>query len=137
MMKENEMRALALAVIKKDNKILVTPGHDDIKNEDFYRLPGGGIDFGETSQQALEREMQEEFGAKITNLKLVKVIENLFTYNKWAGHEICFVYTADFIDQDLYKKEALPILDIEGGYASIWVDIDKLNRLYPEGSLNY
>lgn len=46
------------------------------KQRDYYKLPGGGIDEGEDSYKALERELIEETGAtaKITK-ELGQVIE--------------------------------------------------------------
>lgn len=129
------MRALVVVIIKKGDQILVCPGHDDIKNEDFYRLPGGGIDFGELSNQALEREMKEELGAELKNIKYLGVLENIFTYNEWAGHEICFVYSADFADPSFYDRTEMRILDHEEGI-NIWKDIKEMARIYPQGAID-
>ncbi|MEI6378563.1 MAG: NUDIX domain-containing protein [Candidatus Falkowbacteria bacterium] len=136
MMRENEIRVLAIAVIRSGKQILVSPGRDKVKGEDFYRLPGGGIDFGELSRDGLAREIEEEFGAKLVNVKFLKVVENVFTFNEMRGHEICFVYQADFADQALYKKIELEILDTPGGKA-LWVDMDKLGLVYPQGALDH
>ena len=50
----------------------------------------------------MKREVLEEIGATITNLDFLDTIENLFTYNGDLGHEIVFVYNADFIEKSLY-----------------------------------
>ena len=71
-----QIRVLALVIIKKDSKVLACPGFDKIKNEDFFRLLGGGVDFGENSLDALKRELKEELNAEIINCNLVKVLEN-------------------------------------------------------------
>ena len=133
MMSPSSIRPMAVAIIKKDDLVLASSGHDNIKNEDFYRLPGGGIEMGETSREALEREIKEEFDAELKNIKLLEVVENIFTFNGQLGHEICFIYQADFADQALYQKQIFNILDSQLGHTATWVSIDKTERIYPNG----
>ena len=54
------IRPVVLGIAKRDNKILVSEGYDKVKNQTFYRCLGGGIEFFETSQEALVREFKEE-----------------------------------------------------------------------------
>ena len=54
-------------------------------------LPGGRMQFGETSEEAVKREIFEETGEQITDVKLIAVIENFFHYNQ-PFHELLFVY---------------------------------------------
>ena len=77
---KNRIRLIVSAIIKNKNKILVQKGYDNEKDEEFYRLPGGGIEFGETGSVALKREIVEEFGSKISNVKFLGIIENIFNY---------------------------------------------------------
>lgn len=129
------IRALSLAIIKNDkNQILVSPGYDKIKKESFYRLLGGGVEFGESSLQALRREFKEELNVELKNCRLLQVFENIFYFNGTLGHEIDFVYEADFIDSSNYKSERFNILDSnEEGYA-IWLDLKDINDkiIYPD-----
>jgi len=50
-------RHIARAVIVKDNKILIAK----MKGAHSF-LPGGGVELGEGSKSALQRELQEELG---------------------------------------------------------------------------
>jgi len=56
-------------IAKYDNKLLLIK-----KSEGPYMglfdLPGGGLEFGETPEQTLVREMKEETGINVTNYKL-------------------------------------------------------------------
>ncbi len=133
---EGRVRALAVAVLRKGKKVLVSPGYDKVKDEHFYRLIGGGVEFGETSLEALKRELQEELAAEIINYKLLNIIENIFTYNGEQGHEIGFIYEAEFKDRSLYKKEKFQILDSHIDNYAIWVEINEKNAdlVYPAGS---
>ena len=51
--KFKEIRPVVLGLVRRNNKILVSEGHDKNKNETFYRCLGGGIEFLEKSQDAL------------------------------------------------------------------------------------
>ena len=129
------IRGMALAIIKNDQgHILVSPGHDKIKNENFYRLLGGGIDFGETSEAALKREFREELDAELTNCKLLGVAENIFTYDGLTGHEICFIYSADFVDKKMYEQSEFKIIDSKDEGKVIWLDLNKKGSdpIYPD-----
>lgn len=59
MLKEGQIRVLALGVIKDGDRIFVGYGYDPVKQQTFYRAMGGGVEFGETSYEALKREFQE------------------------------------------------------------------------------
>lgn len=61
-----------------------------------------GVEFGETSRQAIVREVQEELSGEITDLRLLGVLENRFTFDGEDGHEIVFVYDGRFADEFMY-----------------------------------
>lgn len=58
------------------------------ENEAFWSLPGGRIESGETTAAALKREMLEELQTEVQPGKLLYVVENFFTYDGNAYHEI-------------------------------------------------
>lgn len=131
----HKIRPLSLVVIEKGDKILAKKDIDSTKQESFYRVPGGGIEFGETSEEALRREIKEEFDAEIESPKLIKVLENIFTYEGNPGHEIVFLYKASFADKKLYEQEEFTVLDdLEGGKLH-WFNKEELltGNFYPEG----
>ena len=63
--KFKEIRPVVLGIAIKNGKILVSEGYDKVKKQTFYRCLGGGIEFLETSQEALKREYKEELGIDI------------------------------------------------------------------------
>lgn len=134
------MRPNSLVLIVKDNKLLVQKGEDFKKGITFCRPLGGGIEFGETSLFAAQREIKEELGATLQNAKLLTVIENIFEYNGKTGHEITFLYAGDLVEKDFYLKEKISILDKENQYGE-WVLIsdikDRKIKIFPEECLKF
>jgi ADP-ribose pyrophosphatase YjhB (NUDIX family) len=134
------IRPIAIVVFRRpDGAILVAPGFDSVKQEKFYRPLGGEIEFGERAEQTARRELREEIGAEIVDLKLLRVCENLFTYLGARGHELVWAFEAAFVDHAYYAKD---IIEAREGYAPFeahWVPLDVFMRgeapLYPDGLL--
>ena len=61
------IRSKVICIFRDGKRILVGDAFDPIKNELFYCPPGGGIEFGESSEEALRREIFEELGKEIVN----------------------------------------------------------------------
>lgn len=53
----------------KDNKVVATQYKEGNIREGYYDIPGGKIEDGELPEQAAIREMKEETGLEIKNLK--------------------------------------------------------------------
>lgn len=118
------IRPISVAIIKNlKGEILVSPGYDNVKKESFFRLLGGGIEFGESSLTALQREFKEELTAELIDCQLLKIEENIFSYQDEAGHEIIFIYKANFADSSLYEKTEFFILDSKKEGKAIWLDL--------------
>lgn len=119
-----------------DNGVLVGLGRDQIKNLDFYRVLGGSINFGETAENSVRREIREELKSEIANLRLLTVIENIFTWEGRRGHEIVFLYQGDFIDTNLYHQSIIHIQDGAYKFDAKWIPftelLDGCIPLYPE-----
>ncbi|MBH8552182.1 NUDIX hydrolase [Nostocaceae cyanobacterium CENA357] len=142
MNKPGEIRLLALGLIRDGERIFVSEGYDPVKQETFYRALGGGVDFGETSRAALEREFQEEIQADLTNIRYLGCIENLFTFSGRQGHEIIQLYQCDFADSKFYQLESLIFSESEiHKHKALWIDIDRFKsgefRLVPEVFFEY
>lgn len=71
-----------------------------------YLTPGGYINEGETADECVLRELYEETGVKVTNLKRV-IFDEDFTEN-WKGeqvHLVMLLYTATFLSGSLQPTE--------------------------------
>ncbi len=129
------IRHLAICVFRHQTRILVGRGFDEETKEPFLRPLGGAVEFGERVVDALRREIREELGVEITNPVQLGVLENLFTYCGQPGHEIVFVFDAEFADPQLYSEPTLPLLEPVWGGSAEWLDLVDPSSvpLYPEG----
>lgn len=141
MHKPGEIRVLALGLIREGDLVFISQGYDPGKQQAFYRAMGGGVDFGETSREALQREFQEEIQAELINIRYLGCLENLFTFNGKQGHEILQVYQCDFADPKFYQLEQLVFTEGKRKKTALWVDINRFKsrelNLVPEQFLEY
>ena len=136
-----QIRVLALGLIKQGDRVFISQGYDPVKQQTFYRAMGGGVDFGETSFEALQREFQEEIQAQLTNISYLGCLENLFTFNGKLGHELLQVYQCDFALPRFYELESLTFAEGKRQKTALWVDISRFKSgellLLPEPFLKF
>ncbi|MEH2297700.1 MAG: NUDIX hydrolase [Nostoc sp.] len=142
MNKAGEIRVIALGLIRDGERIFLSEGYDPVKQETFYRALGGGVEFGETSYDALQREFQEEIQADLTNINYLGCIENLFTFNGRQGHEIIQLYQCDFADSKFYQLESLVFSESKNHkHRALWIDISRFKsgefKLVPQVFFEY
>jgi 8-oxo-dGTP pyrophosphatase MutT (NUDIX family) len=82
------------------------------------------------------RELLEEIGEVVTDLRYLGTLENIFVYNGQAGHEICRIYDAVFVNEAVYQRETIEGEDDgETLYTARWMPLDFFRRgkapLYP------
>jgi ADP-ribose pyrophosphatase YjhB (NUDIX family) len=112
--KTPRIRPIALAAVRRGDDLLVYEGTDRASGDRIFRPLGGGIEFGETSEQAVRRELREELAAELTNVQLLGVLENIFSWEGRPHHEIVFVFGADLADRAFYERDELgKVLDAD------------------------
>ena len=109
-----KFRVMSRAIFSNKNKIFVIRGRSSTKEERFFVLPGGTVEFGETSKRTLVREMREEFSTKLKNIKYLGSIENLFSWKGKEHHEIAFIYSASFASRSFYKRSLIAGIEDTG-----------------------
>jgi 8-oxo-dGTP pyrophosphatase MutT (NUDIX family) len=136
-MKPGKIRPLAIGVFRHEGRILAAEGYDRVKRQTFYRPLGGKIEFGETGAQAVARELMEEIGAAVTDLRYLGTLENIFTYEGRAGHEIVLVYDGRLVDDTLYQRERITGVEGEDAFIVRWVTLTETSApIYPDGLLD-
>ena len=109
------------AVIRKDNKIFATQrGYGEFK--DGWEFPGGKIEEGETPEQALTREINEELDTEIQVGKLIDTIEH--DYPKFHLSMDCFWCEIMQGGLELKEHEAARWLSKEDLYSVDWLPAD-------------
>lgn len=141
-MRKNRIRPLAICVFRKDNRILVAEGYDPVKDEHFYRPLGGGIEFGESSQETICRELMEEIHVEVDreSLRYLGAVENIFQFNGIAGHEIVLIYDGVLNEPGLYEQAVILGKEANGeDIRAVWKSLDEFGDgksiLYPAGLL--
>lgn len=83
----------AVAIIRRNRHVLLHRA----SHEQFWSLPGGRVEFGETASETLERELLEELGCASSLGPLRFLVENLFVYQGAEVHEVGWYFEADLV----------------------------------------
>jgi 8-oxo-dGTP pyrophosphatase MutT (NUDIX family) len=138
-MTKQHVRAIAIAVIERDDRLFVFEAFDPVTGEPFYRPLGGGIEYGELGIDCIRREFREEIGAELEGMTYLGTIENCFIYDGALGHEIVLVYRARFADPDRYLDRSVEVFEEGEILTAHWVDQSEFRsgsaHLVPDGLL--
>lgn len=116
------MRTAARAIVIKDDALLVT--HRNKFGMEYDILIGGGVDFGETLEQALFRELREESGVQVTNPRLVFIeragdpygVQYIFLCDYVSGEPALATnsmeYAINAMGQNLYQPMWRPLKEL-------------------------
>ncbi len=140
-MEDKKIRVKAMCLIIHNQKVLVADG-DTFKSNvrhvvpgHFYRVLGGSMNFQETSEQSVRREIREELGSEIDNLEKLDVIENHFIYAGEQDHEIVFLFKGRLARKELTEQNVIHIVEDSYEGDAVWVPIEEMLKgdrpLYP------
>lgn len=107
--------------------MLVERGQDPVDGTRFYRAIGGHIDLGERAARTVAREWSEEYGLTLADVRLLGVLENLFTYAGRPGHEVVFAFQARVVEPHVYEVDEFEGIDPEGRrHQAVWISLHDL-----------
>ncbi len=124
------MRIRAGVVLIEDNKVALIERHR--AGLHYYVFPGGGVDEGETVEQAAIRETMEELGVEIVIRQKVLIVQfdqsrQVYFLVERIGGEFGTGTGEEFTDAD-------PNDPTEGVYTPIWVpirDLQQYEKVFP------
>lgn len=115
-------------LVIRNNKLLLV----EMDNSGFLCLPGGYVELGETTEDAVKRELVEEIGKDVMIKKYLGVVENYFI-NKLSKkmHEISFYYIMDFVDTDIEETNFTLVENDKGYNIKLdfkWININEIEK---------
>lgn len=122
----NNIRVGCSVLIKSNEKLLLGIRNKE-PNKWMIITPGGGVKLFESMEDTVKREIMEETGLEITNIKQLKTYEII---NKPDEHRIIIYWSADYDKNSVqsatdlanvkfYSKEEIKNLDKLGKLSSI------------------
>ncbi|WP_282673981.1 NUDIX hydrolase [Lactococcus cremoris] len=119
----NDLAALrASGIVRRGNKILL----DHVLDTGEYLLPGGHVKIGETTENALKREFQEELTVAISDVHLTSIIENFRHWHGYRTHVVEFIYVVE----DSLDISDTPVLTADNdNVEKRWVEVSELSNL--------
>ena len=91
-MKYPELTVSAV-IFNPQNKILLCRSH---KWDNKYVIPGGHVEYGEKLEEALKREILEETGLQISNIRLLGIKECFYSNDFYKDRHFIFMdYTCN------------------------------------------
>ncbi|PWS55461.1 NUDIX hydrolase [Pseudoalteromonas sp. meg-B1] len=114
----NQMVRVGVAVIvMHDNKILLGE-RIGAQDANTWATPGGHLEFGETVEQCAVREVVEETGLNVTNIRKLDFTNDIFSAEN--KHYITLYVQADYEGGEVINKEPHKCLQWR------WCDINDL-----------
>lgn len=109
-------------IFNDEKKILLALRGPLAKNErGTWEIPGGAVEFGETLQQALTREIREELGIEINIIKMLHVCDHILP--KEHQHWISPTFICQIVKGTPQNKEPGKCEKIE------WFSIEEAKKL--------
>ncbi len=103
-------------VFDKESKVALL----HVTKNNYHKLPGGGIEAGEDISTALDREVLEEIGCSIGNVRELGIIEEY--RDKFELHQISYCFLADLVGE-----KGVPNLDegeLADGFEPVWMNLE-------------
>ena len=120
------------AVIIHEDKVLVMKDN----HANYYYLPGGRVQFNETAEQAVLRELKEELDIDAKIVRPLYFNQNFFNEDvlKIDYHEIGIYFLVDVSETDIFSRgESFKGIEAVKNQLFEWMSFDRVKNeyLYP------
>lgn len=124
----SNIRFVALGAVRRGDELLVFEGDVPDTGETYYRLLGGGVEFGEESRDAVVREFGEELDVEFADPSLVGTFERVFTYGGEPEHEVWRVYEGHIVEDWPYDRDSFTFVEPEFDteHLARWMPVERL-----------
>ncbi len=117
------------AMMISENRILAM--HDE--RSPYFYLPGGRVRMGETAEQAVIREIQEELGVTLKIARPLWLNQAFFTedVDGIRYHELCIYFLMDLSNTDLSERGgSFTLTEGKHTHTFEWLAFDRLKDEY-------
>ena len=125
----NKFNYRVCGIITHDSKILAM--HDE--RSPYFYLPGGRVKMGETAEQAIQREIQEELNITPLIIRPLWLNQGFFTedVDHLHYHELCVYFLLDVTGTDLFTKgNKFTLNEQHHSHEFEWLPFDRLKDEY-------
>jgi len=128
-LENNKFNYRVCAMLISDNKILAM--HDD--RSPYYYLPGGRVTMGETAEDAVLREVQEELHITAKIDRPLWLNQAFFTedVDHLRYHELCIYFLMDISETNLLERgNVFTVNEGKRTHTFEWLEFDRLKDEY-------
>jgi len=118
-------RTAARAIVTKRGLVALL----NVSKHKYYKLPGGGVEDGETVQQGLEREVLEETGCRI---RVKGEVGEIIEHRSHIGEvQTSHCFLAEVVREG---KPSFTDEELAAGFELVWAPLKKAIELVGKGS---
>lgn len=120
-----KVRVRSCGIVCKDNHVLMVHLNAPTQETPFWTVPGGGVQFGESAKEAVEREILEETGVVAKTEYLVEVAE----FVRPPFHAIELFWKMNFQSGEVKLGSDPELGNRQIILSAEWIEISRLGEL--------
>ena len=129
--KDHKFNYRAVAIIRSNDSVLL----HKFKHDGVWSLPGGRVEFGESANESVERELFEELGVKVKSIEPKWVVDNIYQYQGENFQELGIYFLVQLkLDSHIFREKEFRGIEPDVNIWFKWFHLDQLGSIgvYPE-----
>ncbi|WP_249745579.1 NUDIX hydrolase [Mesobacillus boroniphilus] len=122
--KDRSFHLRSAAIIKINGRVLF---QRSVNSENWF-LPGGRVEYFESTEVTLKRELMEEFNLKVDHMKLCWVVEYFLEAGNKKIQELGMHYLVEIPEDHELVNNKDEFKGEEDGYIHKWIEINELDK---------